>query len=125
MIWTPSPNFAERTLPVTMLILHYTGMKSGAEAIDWFKTLPVAIEVGGVRVAHASWQTRDIERIDRTLDGLLGFAGSEDGLRFFKTLCRHYWQIAPAETASYIHIYRDMWDSELPDAEQSNNPETL
>jgi N-acetylmuramoyl-L-alanine amidase len=35
MIWKPSPNFAERTLPVTMLVLHYTGMKSGAEAIDW------------------------------------------------------------------------------------------
>lgn len=35
MIWTPSPNFAERTLPVTMLVLHYTGMKSGAEAIAW------------------------------------------------------------------------------------------
>ena len=35
MIWTPSPNFAERTLPISMLILHYTGMKSGAEAIAW------------------------------------------------------------------------------------------
>jgi N-acetylmuramoyl-L-alanine amidase len=35
MIWTPSPNFGERTLPITMLVLHYTGMKSGAEAIAW------------------------------------------------------------------------------------------
>jgi N-acetylmuramoyl-L-alanine amidase len=35
MIWTPSPNFGERTLPITMLVLHYTGMRSGAEAIDW------------------------------------------------------------------------------------------
>jgi N-acetylmuramoyl-L-alanine amidase len=35
MIWTPSPNFAERMLPVSMLVLHYTGMKSGAEAIAW------------------------------------------------------------------------------------------
>jgi N-acetylmuramoyl-L-alanine amidase len=35
MIWTPSPNFGERTLPISMLVLHYTGMKSGAEAIDW------------------------------------------------------------------------------------------
>jgi N-acetylmuramoyl-L-alanine amidase len=35
MIWTPSPNFGERTLPVTMLVLHYTGMKSGPEAINW------------------------------------------------------------------------------------------
>lgn len=35
MIWTPSPNFGERTLPVTMLVLHYTGMQSGPAAIDW------------------------------------------------------------------------------------------
>jgi N-acetylmuramoyl-L-alanine amidase len=33
MIWMPSPNFGERTLPVAMLVLHYTGMRSGAEAI--------------------------------------------------------------------------------------------
>ena len=35
MIWTPSPNFGERTLPVSILVLHYTGMKTGAAAIDW------------------------------------------------------------------------------------------
>ena len=34
MIWTPSPNFGERKLPVTMLVLHYTGMKDGPSAID-------------------------------------------------------------------------------------------
>lgn len=30
---TPSPNFDDRTLPITNLILHYTGMKTGAEAL--------------------------------------------------------------------------------------------
>ena len=35
MIWNPSPNFGERTLPITMLVLHYTGMKSGPAAIEW------------------------------------------------------------------------------------------
>jgi len=35
MIWNPSPNFGERNLPITMLVLHYTGMQSGAAAIDW------------------------------------------------------------------------------------------
>jgi N-acetylmuramoyl-L-alanine amidase len=35
MIWYPSPNFGERTLPITMLVLHYTGMKSGPAAIEW------------------------------------------------------------------------------------------
>ena len=29
-----SPNFDERGLPVSMIVLHYTGMKTGAEAID-------------------------------------------------------------------------------------------
>ncbi|WP_404333326.1 N-acetylmuramoyl-L-alanine amidase [Sphingomonas sp. MMS12-HWE2-04] len=30
----PSPNFDARVLPVTMIVLHYTGMKSGQAAID-------------------------------------------------------------------------------------------
>ena len=29
-----SPNFDDRTLPIDMIVLHYTGMLSGAEAID-------------------------------------------------------------------------------------------
>lgn len=35
MIDTPSPNFDERTLPVTMLVLHYTGMEDAPSAISW------------------------------------------------------------------------------------------
>jgi N-acetylmuramoyl-L-alanine amidase len=30
----PSPNFDERSLPVSMLVLHYTGMKDAASAIE-------------------------------------------------------------------------------------------
>ena len=30
-----SPNFNDRLLPIGILVLHYTGMTSGAEAIDW------------------------------------------------------------------------------------------
>lgn len=41
MIETPSPNFDERLLPVTMLVLHYTGMPDAASAIDWM-TDPVS-----------------------------------------------------------------------------------
>ena len=33
MIETPSPNFDERRLPVTMIVLHYTGMPDAAGAI--------------------------------------------------------------------------------------------
>jgi N-acetylmuramoyl-L-alanine amidase len=35
MIQRPSPNFDERTSAISMVVLHYTGMISGAAAIDW------------------------------------------------------------------------------------------
>ncbi|MBK5264095.1 MAG: N-acetylmuramoyl-L-alanine amidase [Alphaproteobacteria bacterium] len=35
MIETPSPNFDERQRPVSMLVLHYTGMPDAASAIEW------------------------------------------------------------------------------------------
>lgn len=34
-IQTPSPNFDERTQPITMLVLHYTGMEDAPSAINW------------------------------------------------------------------------------------------
>ena len=34
MIDTPSPNFDERDAPVSILVLHYTGMQDAASAID-------------------------------------------------------------------------------------------
>jgi N-acetylmuramoyl-L-alanine amidase len=34
MIDAPSPNFNERALPVSILVLHYTGMQDAASAID-------------------------------------------------------------------------------------------
>ena len=40
------------------------------EAINWFKTLPVAIELDGFRVVHASWQPHDIQVIESALDTL-------------------------------------------------------
>lgn len=33
-IATPSPNFDERALPITMIVLHYTGMETARAAID-------------------------------------------------------------------------------------------
>jgi len=34
MIDTPSPNFDERMLPITMIVLHYTGMQDAQSAIE-------------------------------------------------------------------------------------------
>lgn len=34
IIQTPSPNFDDRTLPISLLILHYTGMETGKAALE-------------------------------------------------------------------------------------------
>jgi hypothetical protein len=61
--------------------------------------------------------SRDVQRIEHTLDGLLSFCGDAAVLALFKRLCRHYWVIDPAATASYIHSYREMWDGDEPEAD--------
>lgn len=38
------------------------------DAINWFKTLPVTLELDGFRVVHASWQPADIEVIKTACD---------------------------------------------------------
>lgn len=39
-----------------------------ADAIEWFRALPVAIELNGIRAAHAAWQDRDIQCIDEAVN---------------------------------------------------------
>ena len=56
--------------------------------------------------------SRDACLIERTLDHLLDHACIPQGLALFKSLCRHYWEINPQATASYINAYREMWDSD-------------
>lgn len=56
-------------------------------------------------------QSRDISRMEHTLDGLLDFCGYEPVLILYKKLCRHYWTIDQAATAQYIYAYRDLWES--------------
>ena len=70
-------------------------------------------------------RSTDVRQIEQMLDGLLDFAGSDGGLRLFKLLCRYYWQIDQAATASYVHSYRDLWDNEESDIPQSNTTEIL
>ena len=55
--------------------------------------------------------SRDARLIEQTLDHLLDHACIPQGLALFKSLCRHYWQLNPQATASYINAYREMWDS--------------
>lgn len=37
------------------------------DAINWFRTLPVALNVDGIRVVHAAWQAEDIANIQGAL----------------------------------------------------------
>lgn len=57
-------------------------------------------------------RSRDIQHIERTLDGLRGFCFDAGALLLFKKLCRYYYDIDPGATALYVHDYRKMWDSE-------------
>ena len=56
--------------------------------------------------------SRDVQRIEHTLDQLLDVACLAEGLALFKTLCRHYWTLDPQATADYVKIYRERWDDE-------------
>ncbi|HNR12263.1 MAG TPA: hypothetical protein PKM59_03000 [Thermodesulfobacteriota bacterium] len=55
---------------------------------------------------------RDSWRIERCLDGMLDFSFDDRMLLLYKRLCRHYFDIDPRATASYIDAYREMWDEE-------------
>src|SRR5262249_48737525 len=57
-------------------------------------------------------ESRDVRRIEHTLDGLLGFRFDPEALRLFKRPCRHDWSFDPVATASHIPAYREMGDSE-------------
>ncbi len=58
--------------------------------------------------------SRDAQRIEHTLGGLLDFCGHEPVVLMYRQLCRHYWQLDPAATAFYINAYRERWDSDEP-----------
>ena len=63
--------------------------------------------------------SRDAQLIECTLDQLLNHACTPKGLALFKALCRHYWQLNPQATASYVNSYREMWDgNDKSDTEQ-------
>ena len=55
---------------------------------------------------------KNARHIERTLDGMLDFCFDPNMLLLYKKLCRHYYDIDPSATASYVNAYRDMWDSE-------------
>lgn len=57
-------------------------------------------------------RSRDTQQIEHLLDGILDFGFDDTMTQLFKRLCRYYYTLDPAATASYVHSYREMWDSE-------------
>jgi hypothetical protein len=55
---------------------------------------------------------RDSNRIEHTLDGLLGFCHDPEILLLYRRLCRHYFTIDATGTVFYVNAYREMWDSD-------------
>jgi hypothetical protein len=55
-------------------------------------------------------QSRDSRRIERCLDGMLDFCFDDGVLVLYKIPCRHYFDIDPEATVSYVRFYREMWD---------------
>ena len=66
--------------------------------------------------------SRDVQRIEHTLDQLLDLACLPEGLALFKTLCRHHWALDPQATADYVNMYREMWDDEAQDESDEAQP---
>ena len=56
--------------------------------------------------------SRDAARIEHALDGMLDFCDYAPMLALYKALCRHYWTIDPEAAVSYVHAYREWWDSD-------------
>lgn len=69
-------------------------------------------ELAPVVQALVRSDSRDVQRIEHTLDQLLDHACLPEGLALFKTLCRHSWALDPQATADYVHAYREMWDND-------------
>lgn len=57
----------------------------------------------------------DVAQIEKVLDDLLDCSQIEEGLAVFKRLCRYCYPIYPELTASYIQLYRELYDSNEED----------
>ena len=70
-------------------------------------------------------RSRDVRHIEQTLDRLLDFCGYEPAVLLYRRLCRHYWEIDPVATVSYVNAYRELWDTpDEPSDEETASTET-
>lgn len=82
-----------------------------AELMQGLQAIAVAQYTPVVETIIAT-RSHDVRQIEHTLDGLLDFCGQEQALLLYRRLCRHYFDIDPAATTSYVYAYRELWESE-------------
>ena len=75
--------------------------KLGKQAYDIYK---VEVE------ALINSNSKDINKIEHTLDYLLGFCFNDDMLLLYRKLCQHLYFINESLANKYIQAYIDMWD---------------
>jgi len=89
------PHSGKNTQQHEKFLAAYAGSpKEYTDVIDWFRTLPLWLDLGGLRIVHACWDTRLIARLAASQNGsnLLG----EDLL--FRASRRGQWQFEALET---------------------------
>lgn len=64
---------SEKNLKQHRATLDQLSSRELADAIDWFQTLPVALELDEIRVVHAAWREQQISVIKAALDSLGSF----------------------------------------------------
>jgi hypothetical protein len=108
------PRAREKSTPTALPV-------SATTDFDEIKVLAVAVNNLQKQMAVAlapkvlsiiQQRSRDVAAIEATLDQLLSCAGHSEGLKLFKSLCRHYYDIDPAAAARHVYDYREMWDSD-------------
>jgi hypothetical protein len=69
----------ERKLRQHAAFLDAVGIDSNLhrEWVDWFRTLPMALDLGGLRVVHAWWDESSRECVNRARGGECGVLGDE------------------------------------------------
>ena len=65
-------------------------------------------EAENIIITHS----KDIDRIEHTLDALCEVAFDKEVLEIFKKLCRYYYNIDPLATAEHVNFYREMGDND-------------
>jgi N-acetylmuramoyl-L-alanine amidase len=62
--WVPSPNFDARAGPIRFLVLHYTGMPDGEDAVAWLAN-PASRVSAHFHVGEDGRITQQVEELDR------------------------------------------------------------